>query len=185
MCEARGIAWARLANPGSLKRQCFANRKLNCGAARRHIFEALRSLSPREVSAYGGGRPSRNDSYLRIPSVPEPDSEGRPRAESTPTGVASARTGVLARYASPHSCDRRQTPACGRHAQGSLAPNRPQLEFLAQRRTLDPSAIELHDEDVSAHENRLIEPSPIQSRLTSCVTRSGRARPASRAMASW
>ena len=131
MCEARGIAWARLANPGSLKRQCFANRKLNCGAARRHIFEALRSLSPREVSAYGGGRPSRNDSYLRIPSVPEPDSEGRPRAESTPTGVASARTGVLARYASPHSCDRRQTPACGRHAQGSLAPNRPQLEFLA------------------------------------------------------
>ena len=24
-----GIAWARLANPGSLKRQCFANRKSN------------------------------------------------------------------------------------------------------------------------------------------------------------
>ena len=50
---------------------------------------------------------------------------------------------------------------------------------------LDPSAIELHDEHVSAYENRLIEPSPIQSRLSSWVTRSGRARPASRAMASW
>lgn len=47
------------------------------------------------------------------------------------------------------------------------------------------SAPELLDEDVSARENQVIQPCPIQSRLTSCVTRSGRARPASRVMASW